>query len=113
MPELWPKLKAEAEFYESVAGEFTKRAKTGESQITRGVVSGLGAGAGFGAGGFAGVPVTEIFGLTSAYALLSPTAKKIIAKAAPAARQLTRAPVKAGAQLGAEELLPQGIAIVE
>jgi hypothetical protein len=73
MPDLWPKLKAEADYYLEVAPEFKKRATAGALGGTERVVGAAGASAAMGP---VGVPVAEGFGAISAYALMSKSSQK-------------------------------------
>lgn len=79
-PELWPKLKAEAEFYKSVAPEFSKQA----GQYISGPGTVISRGVGGAAGGFlfgsAGVPMAEGLGTISAWALMSQGDRKLLSK---------------------------------
>jgi hypothetical protein len=73
MPDLWPKLKAEADHYLEVAPEFKKRATAGALGGSERAVGAVGATAAMGPWG---IPVAEGFGAISAYALMSKNSQK-------------------------------------
>jgi hypothetical protein len=103
MPDLWDRLKAEADFYKDVSPDFAKEANqlvTGPGQVfSRGVGMGVGS---YLFGPAVGVPLAESTGAISAYALMSPKGRKIISGII---NQTAKAGTKAGIHLGGENIL--------
>ena len=77
MPDIWPKLKAEADFYEGVA----KRLKLGETGGAKDVGQIIGPSSLFFLGGLKGTAAIELFGAGSAWALLSDSGRATISAA--------------------------------
>jgi len=85
MPDLWPKLKAEADYYRSIAPEFAKRGHG------PGLSSGSGMAIAYTFGGPSAIPVAEGFGIASAYALLDPATQKVIKTLAKGVKPIGKA----------------------
>jgi hypothetical protein len=77
MPDVWPKLKAEADFYEGIA----KRLKLGETGGIKDIGQIIGPGSLFFLGGLKGIAAVELFGAGSAWALLSDSGRATISAA--------------------------------
>lgn len=100
-PQLWPRLAKEAKHYASMAKEFAAQ----ESKQTFSKAAGIALAMGGTFGTRAAVPVMEGFGAASAWALMSPTAKKILkSKTAQVAKGVARAGAKTGVHLAGEEI---------
>jgi hypothetical protein len=109
MPDLWPKLEAEAKHYIDIAPQFRKQeARSGGSAGALAYAAGglAGPGAATALMGPVGIPVAETFGMASAYALMNDTARRRLAKVLSAAGRTTG---KTALHLGGRELmLPEG-----
>lgn len=90
MPELWPKLKEEADFYKKVAPEFAKKA------VSPGLSSGSGMAIAGLVGGVKAIPIAEGFGLASSYALMDETTQKILQGLMKSAKQGGKAALHLG-----------------
>jgi hypothetical protein len=101
MPDLWPKLKAEADYFMEVAPEFKKRAAADSVSGTMG--QGLGpVVATYLAGGIQGIPVAETFGAISAYGLMSKPAQNAVKRLISGVTSTgTKTAIKTGLHLGA------------
>jgi len=101
MPDLWPKLKKEADFYMEIGPQFGKQASQMISGSGSVISRGLGGAIGGFLGGAPGVATAEGLGIVSAYTLLTPKAQKIISGIVS---QSTKGAGKAGLHLGGQEL---------
>lgn len=112
--ELWKRLEAEASFFEKVAPEFVKAEKAGELRTVGRQAIGTGlavTGLATGVVGPATIAVLEGFGAVSAWALMSPTTKKIVQSTTKAfktkpgrlIKQSAKAGVKAGLRFAGQE----------
>jgi hypothetical protein len=98
MPDLWPALKKEADYYRGVATQFEKEATqymTGLGQVASRGFGGTAGALLFGAPGAIGA---EVFGAISAYSLLSPVVQKTLSVA-------WKGTGKAGLHLGGKAVL--------
>jgi len=85
-PELWDSLSKEVEYFQSIAPQFAKFERGQGANVLRGALLPAFAGT---LGGPYAIPVTEAFGSVTAWALMSPTAQKVLT-------QMARVGVKGG-----------------
>ncbi len=104
-PMAWMNLKKEADAYMEIAPEL-KRMRKAET-IPYFALRGLGGAMGFGAHGVAGVAGVELAGAASAWALMSPTSRKLVHKMVNPAKAVGGPAAKAAAHLGREKVMPR------
>ncbi|RLA57455.1 MAG: hypothetical protein DRR04_12810 [Gammaproteobacteria bacterium] len=100
-PELWPRLLKEAKHYKSVAKDFAAR----ESKHVFSTAGGLAlAGATGSFGNLTAIPVMEGFGAASAWAIMAPSAKKVL-RGVKKLSPVGKAVVKTGLHVGGKQLM--------
>ena len=101
MPELWPKLKAEADYHKKIAPEFSAQERRLIGGAGAAVSRGIGGAMGTLLLGPTGIPIMEGVGAINAFALMSPKAQKIIGAIIS---QSTKSLSKTGLHLGGKQI---------
>ena len=102
-PQLWPRLAKEAKHYKSMAKEFAAQENKNTFSTAAGLALAASAG---GFGNLVAVPIIEGFGAASAWALMSPTAKKALkSNTVKAVKFAGKSAAKAGVHIGGKEVI--------